>query len=122
MNDLLWLPNSLLKNIKIPKITYEEDKGQDYGGYYTHGSNILVVVYNEEYNASTIAHEFCHHLQYIEGRANHVQVSWETGDNYEASIKKYFSTCWWEMEALLFEYKYAKTELNNWWLNKLVLE
>lgn len=29
---------------------------------------------------------------------------------------------WEENEALHFEYKYAKNNLNDWWLNKLVNE
>ena len=127
MELLTWLPNSLLKGVKdIPTIEIVEDTGQNYGGYYTHGSNNLVVVYNEDYPenvASTIAHEFCHHLQYENVREELPGSQFNIIDNnYELSIRHYFKKYWWEMEALLFEHKYAKSYLNDWWLRKLVLE
>ena len=43
-------------------------------------------------------------------------------NTYEQSIKKYFLTNWFEFDALLFEFKYSKTWLNEWWLKKLVIE
>lgn len=89
MHDILWLPNRLLKGIEISKIIYEEYTGQDYGGYYTHGSNKLVVCDEEENIPATIAHEFCHYLQYFNGKLSKGSI-WPEGDNYEQSIHSYF--------------------------------
>lgn len=122
---LTWLPNSILKGIKLPSIVYENYSGQDYGGYYIQGTEELVIVYDiEEYIPATIAHEMCHYLQYIQGRSNNIQrPKWNTlGNTYETQIKNYFSLFWEENEALHFEYKYASNDLNDWWLNKLVKE
>ncbi len=124
-NDTLWLPNSLQKDIKKPIVIYEEYVNQNYGGYYTLKTNKLTVVVRESRTsneiAATIAHEYCHYLQYV-NNGNTLESIWKIIDTYEESIKRYFSTYTHEMEALLFEYKYSKCELNDWWLNKLVIE
>ena len=117
--DINWLPNHLLKNIPDVKVIYEEDIGQSYGGYYEYGSNILTIVEGVN-NASTIAHEFRHFLQDDKGLLKDGSI-WKVTGTYEESVHKYFWSYWWEMDALLFQYKYAKTEYTDWWLNKLVL-
>jgi predicted SprT family Zn-dependent metalloprotease len=121
--DLNWLPHSLFKGIEYPKVVYEAEYGQSYGGYYTHGSNILVVVAspNEHYWPDTIAHEFKHYLQWIANTINPLGSDFQLEGSYEQSIRKYFRTQPDEYEALLFAHKYAKCELNDWWLRKLVL-
>lgn len=118
--DLGWLPTSVLKSISPPKIIMEEAIGQPYSGYYTQGSGKLVVVASNTED-STIAHEYCHYLQYISGREMQGSV-WNinNGETYEGSIHRYFTTYPWEYEALLFEYKYARNWLNEWWLRKLI--
>ena len=118
--DITWLPNHLLKDIDLPKVITEENIGQNYGGYYTQGTKNITIVYSDII-ASTITHEFCHYLQNIQGRS--IKSSkWEIKGTYEESIKNYFKNSINEYEALLFEYKYAKDYLNEWWLRKLVME
>ena len=119
--DINWLPNHLLKNIPDVKVIYEESVGQSYGGYYTYGSNEIVVVADGT-EQSTIAHEFRHFLQYNKGLLKDEEGSiWKMIGTYEESIHKYFWSYWWEMDALLFQYKYSKDEVTEWWLKKLVM-
>lgn len=118
--DINWLPNRYLKSIPDVRVIYEENTNQEYGGYYTHGSNILTVV-EDEYTASTIAHEFRHFLQETKGLLKPNPQQWKQVGTYEDSIHKYFWGDWLEMDALLFQYKYANDEYTDWWLNKLVL-
>ena len=119
-SDLTWLPNSLFKDLPTPIIIFEESADQSYSGYYTWGTTEIVVVEDEEMIPSTIAHELCHLIQYWTGK--HIdETSFEsTYDNYEEQIHKYFTTSTSEYEALLFEYKYSKNDVNEWWLRKLV--
>lgn len=121
-SDFNWLPNSILKGVKLPKIIYEEDTGQDYGGYYTFDSDHIVIV-ETDHISSTIAHEFRHYLQW-DTKIRYIMhgTSFNQGNNYELAIKNYFRDNIIEMDALLFEHKYAKNWLNDWWLRKLVLE
>ena len=118
-SDLNWLPTSVFKGITYPKVIFEEDEGQDYGGYYEHGSGILTIV-SSDTDASTIAHELAHYIQDIENRVGPGSC-WEVQGTYEDSINQYFWSQPTEMEALLFEFKYANNWLNDWWLRKLVL-
>jgi hypothetical protein len=121
MNELSWLPNHLLKGITLPKIIYEDKKDQNYGGYYS--NNTLMIVASEDFIASTIAHEFKHYLQDLNNELPNTIASWNSYDKkfgYEKGISNYFKYNKYEYEALLFEYKYAKTDINEWWLRKLV--
>jgi hypothetical protein len=115
-----WLPNSVTKGFSSPKIVWEQPNNE-YGGYYELGTEEIIVVETEDAQC-TIAHEFRHYTQHRKG-----QIALEGGEldlsiPYESMITKYFRSWWHEYDALLFEYKYAKTELNEWWLKKLVWE
>ena len=123
-SDLNWLPNSILKDLQPMKIVYEPYNKQIYGGYYTQGTDTLVIVEPEDEStvASTIAHELKHHIQFYTG-TKPGPSSFSTFSSlysYEESIYRYFTSYWWEYEALLFEYKYSKDWCNEWWLKKLV--
>ena len=124
MNELSWLPNHLLKDVTLPKVRYVDENNQSYGGYYTHKSKILTVVtYDEELIASTIAHEFKHYLQEVNGCLGNNPPNWakyESKFGYDKGIRNYFKYNKTEYEALLFEYKYAKDWCNEWWLRELV--
>ncbi len=118
--DLNWLPTSLFKGISYPEVIYEEDTYDNYGGYYTHGTNRLVIV-EDSTVASAIAHEFRHYLQYINGFLEGSKGSkWKIEGTYEDSIHKYFTTQPTEMDALLFQVKHANDWCSEWWLRKLV--
>lgn len=122
-SDLSWLPLSDRKNIDLPNIVYEIHTDQNYGGYYEYGTKTLVVVLAEEHLIpATIAHEFCHYLQYIRG----IPFTGSSLDlfekfEYTRAIRMYFRSQPKEMEALLYESKVAKNERNTFWLNGLVL-
>lgn len=124
MISLNWLPTSSLKNITRPQVVLEPNVGQQYQGYYTAGTNQLVVVECdcEKQLASIIAHEFRHHTQYelntyFSPNGSVLDFALE----YEEMIRVYFQTQPWELDALLYEHKLAPTELNTWWLYELVL-
>jgi len=117
--DLNWLPHSLFKGITYPTVVLEEEeKEQSYSGYYTPGTGIITVVPTSTV-ASTIAHEFRHYLQDLNGIC--VGSNFQEGNSYEEAIREYFLTQPTEMDALLFEFSYAKDWCNDWWLRKLVL-
>ena len=122
---LSWLPNSELKGFNLPKVVYEDPSTQGYSGYYEHGSGRLVVVYNDDSNqlASTIAHEYRHYIQYH--RVGPKPLGGVLGlfdkHSYNKAIRLYFRLMWWELDALLFQHKYAPSHISRFWLNGLVL-
>lgn len=118
-----WLPLSHRKNISQVKVIVEDDVGQSYGGYYTPGSKILVAVYRSHGGGSleaTIAHEYRHHIQYETNNISLKIVSFNTNTTYEKAIRQYYRSSLSELDALVYEYKYAKSDLNEWWLKELV--
>ena len=120
-SDIRWLPLSLRKNIDTPRVIYEP-YNDEYGGYHVEGTKDLVVVEDEIQAHSTIAHEYCHYLQYIRGatgKDNNMQMF--SKFSYNKAIRLYFRTMRWEMEALLFQDKYAPTDVTRFWLRALVL-
>lgn len=120
-SDFSWLPHSLLKGISrpLPKIVYVHNDTAS--GWYDTTKNIIAIC--DDYAVpSTIAHEFKHFLQYL-GPKKLTVLSWaKIKLPYEQSIRFYFRNSWSEMDALLFECKYAKNDVNYWWLKKLVME
>jgi hypothetical protein len=121
----------MLKDVQLPELIFEDDTDLPYSGMYRnyHGNpkdnRIEIVDYDDSFTASSIAHEFCHHLQYLRYGFS-LNSSWEHlsehFDTYEEAIKYYFLLQPREMEALIYQNKYAKTDLIEWWLRKLVLE
>jgi len=123
-SELSWLPNSLLKDIILPTVIIEENKGQNYAGFYRKEENLIWLSYDEKLLPGYIAHEFMHHLQHLRGSIHplSLRLDFKTYNTYDKNINIYFNSQWWELEALLFEYKIAKDYLNEWWLRKLVME
>jgi len=118
---LSWIPLSHRKNITLPKVVVEPDVGQPYGGYYLPGSNTLVAVQQDKENlSSTFAHEYRHHIQYELNLYQNMAVELKFNLSYENMIVDFFNRSPAEMDALLFEHKYAKSEINDWWLNHLL--
>lgn len=122
-NDLTWLPNSLLKDIPEVKVEYEEETGQPYGGQYVYNSSILTVIYSDEImsNETTIVHELCHFIQETKGRVDDNPIQWKVEGTYGDSINRFFWGSKNEMEALLWQNKYAKDQYSEWWFRKLVM-
>ncbi len=124
-SDLTWLPLSLRKNLVIPKVVFHAPTGQDYVGYYNPGSNLLHVVENDEDCAgSTIAHEFCHHVQYERGHefkdSYDVLKDLTAKYSYNKMIILYFRTQPSEMEALIWQHRLAPTDVTEFWWKALV--
>jgi hypothetical protein len=106
------------------KVIYESENS-NYSGYYSYGSQELVIT-EGELVASTIAHELRHYMQYqvypdMPG-SDWATCYTEANYDYENAIQEYFLTQPTELDALIFEFKFAKTEINEWWLRKLVIE
>ncbi len=121
MTDINWLPLSLRKNIDLPKVIWEPMNDQ-YGGYYTAGTKELVIVEDPLRVGATIAHEYCHYLQYTRGdKVPGGGLDLFEKHSYNKAVRLYFRTMWWEMEALLLEHKLCKNEINHFWLKALVL-
>lgn len=117
--DLTWLPLSVRKNIELPRVEFEEWADQPYGGYYQKG--ILTIVEHES-TAAVIAHEFRHYLQDLNGTLGPGR-RWSdyAGHSYNKSIRHYFRSQGWEMDALIFQHKTAPTKVSKFWLQALVL-
>jgi hypothetical protein len=119
MKELNWLPLSDRKNIRTIPVVFEENFGQEYGGYYD-GTKIVAV--ESETVAATLAHEFRHHIQRELNIRHSVDGSvWRSDLPYEEAITVYFRNQVHEFDALLYEYRVVKSELNDYWLNHLVL-
>lgn len=122
--SITWLPLSHRKNITAPKIVMEEYTGQLYGGYYDVVKKLIVAVFNPDWGeqelVSILAHEYRHHVQNELGMYKQLNSFIRTDLEYEKQIKWYFNTFDWEMDALVYQNKYAKSETSDWWLRKLV--
>ncbi len=121
MNELSWLPLSERKNITLPKVIFEDYCSQGYGGYQL--ENTLVVVLEDEENIpATIAHEYKHYQQYINGIIfPPSRIGLFKKHSYNKAIRMYFRTQRHEMEALLFQERVAKSKVGSFWLKGLVL-
>jgi len=119
--ELTWIPLSLRKNVTLPKVVIEESIGQNYGGYYIRETKCIVAVESEAI-ATTIAHEYKHHLQYTGGTLQE-PTDWNklSDIGYNKAIRSYFRNNRSEMEALIFQEKYAPSIVGRFWLKGLVL-
>ena len=122
MLSINWLPLSDRKNISTPKIHVEEFNNQNYGGYYWPGrATIVVVDWPNPCLEAVLAHEYRHHIQFELNQLTCAKGSTlDSSGDYRRDIRKYFRTQRHEYDALCYEFKHAKCEQNNWWLNHLV--
>ena len=109
-------------------VKYEDYCGQNYGGYYERNSRTIVVVENKDWDsskriASTIAHEYRHHIQRTLNKLHvpNILVPEDIFTNYNSAIRRYFRSSISELDALLYEYKLVKHDMAEWWLKALVL-
>lgn len=121
MHELNFLPLSYRKNVTLPTVIIEPKLQQLYGGYYDITTNTIVAV-EGEYIESALAHEFRHFLQHWYGKVIKVISIPETmQENYTQFIKYYFTNSWSERDALEFEHKFAKSDLNHYWLHGIMV-
>lgn len=123
-----WLPLSDRKNMPSVRIEIEENYGQLYGGYYCPNTATIVAVHYahdplEKELATSLAHEYRHHIQHVIKNVPTVvlRVPTNIANNYEPSIRWYFRNSISELDALFYQNKYAKCDMSDWWLRKLVL-
>ncbi len=114
-----WLPLSDRKGLDQVKIVFEEPCGQFYGGYYEYDTKKIVVVHNTDirYEASTIAHEYRHHIQAQLNTVKRVILVPKSTGDHQQMIRWYFRSSPSEYDALLYQNKVAKSELSQEWLN-----
>lgn len=125
--EFSWLPSSLLKAVELPSIFFMDMDEIEVvcAGYYSPSEQLIAINVDEDEKdiPATIAHEFMHHLQLLRGDDFSAVVSRINDDvSYEEAISQYFNNDPKEYEALLFESKIEKTETNDFWLKKLVIE
>ena len=109
--ELNWLPKD--KDVSIPDIFIVNN--YDYSGcYFSPEWNEAVlddicvslenglIVIKSDTSPSTIAHEFRHHLQYVNGFDLGI-VEWSFNKPYKDAIKEYYTNSITEMDALLYE-------------------
>ena len=117
--ELNWLPNSLLKSIPTPEI-YTVSTA-DYGGCYYHICEEYkrgrIILTEDYFNPGTIAHEWRHCWQENNGSIGSSDWGQHASDkSYKEAIVSYFTEQPHEMDALLFELKYAPNDGNlQWW-------
>lgn len=122
--ELNWL--SKKKWYSYPDIVYM--KNNSYSGCYYHPQDVVVqlddkeyelinglIVINEGDDPATIAHEFRHHQQYLEGYDNKNPQTFNNEVSYRQAVKEYFTTCKFEWDCLLYELKHYPDEHNQNW-------
>jgi hypothetical protein len=103
------------KGLSLPTLWIVPPRG-DCGGFYD-PSRKLIVAYESEHIAGTIAHEWRHHWQDQRYQPRRYR-SWSqmrSGD-YCNSIVEYFKQPI-EFDALLFEFRMAPSEVSEYWLS-----
>jgi hypothetical protein len=135
--ELHWLWKSN-KDLSMPIVV--EKHALNVSGYYRHpqpeeriyddldfvvpkNTGVIVVDFDDLDNAkSALAHEFRHHWQMY----NHINLC-STGwayvynltNNYEESIRRFFYSCDFEMDAYKYTCEVASSELTDYWAGLL---
>jgi hypothetical protein len=129
MNEFSWLPISVLKQVPyFPKLIFEDIK--EAAGYYLsphkeHPRGLISIssYFADQMYSSTLAHEFRHHWQVFNFGLNSRRLDWYniySKYEYERAICLYFNANPDERDALLFEYKYAKCDVNEYWVKDIL--
>lgn len=126
--ELNWLPKQ--KEVPIPDIVIVDN--YDYSGcYYSpeYAEVILddrcfstengLIVLKSDTSPSTVAHEFRHHLQHING-VDFGIVDWDFNKPYKDAIIEYYTESPTEMDALLYECKHYPDDDNMQWLEWII--
>lgn len=125
-----WLPNSMRKGLSTPRLVIVDRS--DCSGFYckqmpkrcidpwvgmdVSEAPVVAITENATGTAGVLAHEYRHHWQWSTYPAPVISSVWTEGGNYKASIIRYFSAFWWEMDALKFQLKHAPDDVSRlWW-------
>jgi len=138
--ELDWLSKKY-KGTPVPEIVYSGTI--EYGGCYydpytsIDGKHYEICINNKMFNSKngvieighscddhhiqhTIAHEYRHHIQYMVGLINYDGIGNYIDNNnmsYENFVKNYFLKSKYELDALLFAYKYVKSSTATYWMD-----
>ena len=126
--ELNWLPKC--KQLSIPDVFIIDD--YDYSGcYYNPQQNEVIldgkcvplknglIVIRIDTSPSTIAHEFRHHQQYMNGIDLSIQ-EWNFNKPYKDAIIEYYTKSFTEMDALLFECNHYPDDWNMQWMEWVI--
>jgi hypothetical protein len=79
-----------------------------------------IIIVNPEWDdketINSIAHEWRHHQQYLNGITFENHTGWKTTEDYKKNIITYFHSNKVEMDALLFSQKIASSDTSTEWL------
>lgn len=119
--EIKWLPNSFLKGLDRVNITITTE--DHCSGYYDSQRNLIAIseIVDDYDVGGTIAHELRHHWQYSKFGPPKNYITWQSLQHleYKEAIARYFLSNKIEMDALLFEYKVARGELNTYFMDIL---
>lgn len=105
----LGIPRSDLKGVTLPPV-YEGDFGDSIGGVHQIGSEefpngvIAINSRNDDGYYTTLVHELRHAMQYDAGCIN-ASIWLEPDADYREMIVSYFTTQWFEYDALAYQKK-----------------
>lgn len=121
------LPEVLFENIDSGGVCWprQRDEVCINGRYYNLEHRGLIIC-NTEYAdddawmLSTLAHEWRHEIQknMFEDKTT-LHSSFSQDGDYKQNIIQYFSTQWWEMDALLYAWKMVPDEVSELWMRWL---
>lgn len=127
-NDYSFLPNSLKKSTSEPLVIVDnKELPEDAEGLYVDG----VIFLRDNWDISTLIHEWRHHWQaenapflFTSDSNSHQllhNLAWDY-ENYWSSIVTYFLSSRAELDALIFECKFAPCDTNLWQLEHVIHE
>jgi hypothetical protein len=134
--EMNWIRNKIDKSISLPPIETAsmEDCGAKmiypidmeyftYGKYYDLSKGLILIsdIFDSDDKdiANSIAHEFRHYWQYLNGWEVGMGKKFSQDIEYDNAIVKYFSESYIEWDALTFSHKYAPSDLSTSWLDLL---
>lgn len=120
------------KSLLIPEVVFEPR--EDCGGYYLSpwkGEELIggrfydrrfgIIVVSSLWPdgiETTLAHEWRHHWQECNGW-RYDGIGWNSPNDYEDSIRDYFTRSRSEADALRFELRKAKSDITDYWRGRL---
>lgn len=88
----------------------------EFGGLRYRGQRGLIIVRDDDESHTTIAHEWRHHWQWCNGW-EYDGLGWPPTRSYENDIRRYFRGSRSELDALVYEFTWTKSERNEHWVD-----
>lgn len=127
------LPVSDRKGVGTPRVVIGDT--DDYGGFYIEpfdgqylidgkhidaDRGIIYISTSAGKEASTVVHEYRHHIQRTAFGCEFKDCPWVLGNDYKESIIAYFKGSPTEMDAMLYEVKHEPCDTNLQWYEWLL--